>query len=55
MAAIGTVVGRILAQIGEADPVEVGSFELPIHFETNTEPVKRETPPSGPSGVSRAR
>jgi len=35
MAAIAaTLTGRVLVQFGDADPVEVGTIEVPIHVDT---------------------
>jgi len=43
MAAIAaTLTGRILIQIGDSDPVEVGTVDIPIHVSTAPTPVTRD-------------
>lgn len=57
MAAIAaTITGVVLIKVGDAEPVEVGVVEIPIHVSTSPAVAYRgSTPPEGGSGVSRPR
>ncbi len=39
MATLATIKGRVLVQIGENEPIEVGTIEIPINIVT--EPTKK--------------
>ncbi|WP_165875390.1 hypothetical protein [Microbacterium sp. PI-1] len=40
-AIISTIKGKVLIQVGDSEPVEVGTVEIPIHVSTKHESAKR--------------
>lgn len=49
-----TLTGTVLIKIGDDEPVEVGTVEIPIHVDTRPTVAHRGAPEGG-SGVSRPR
>lgn len=42
MASMAKATGRVLVQLGEDEPVEVGTIEIPIHASAVPTPARRE-------------
>ncbi|MGK9222057.1 MULTISPECIES: hypothetical protein [unclassified Microbacterium] len=45
---VATLTAKVMIQVADGDPVEVGTIDIPIHFGTTHAPAKREPRPLRP-------